>query len=132
MVLVFRLSFENRSMYIRLQFNCNYLPTKDQTVELMKCWKRFISSKGPHIKTKAYIELTNTGLLLYQKHIDMHYKKGLLKIAFGPPRLIYPFIYFSSVGLYFVPYLICKLVLSPSRLLLLFFHARKFFSFLPF
>ena len=38
-------------------------------------------NRAPQIETKVYIKpTTNTGLLLhYQSHVDMRYKRGLLK-----------------------------------------------------
>ena len=37
-------------------------------------------NRAPHIETKVYIKPTNTDLLLhYQSHVDMRYKRGLLK-----------------------------------------------------
>ena len=37
-------------------------------------------NRAPQIETKVYIKPTNTGLLLhYQSHVDMRYKRGLLK-----------------------------------------------------
>ena len=37
-------------------------------------------NRVPQIETKVYIKPTNTGLLLhYQSHVDMRYKRGLLK-----------------------------------------------------
>ena len=37
-------------------------------------------NRAPQIETKVYIKPTNTGLLHhYQSHVDMHYKRGLLK-----------------------------------------------------
>ena len=37
-------------------------------------------NRASHIETKVYIKTTNTGLLLhYQSHVDMRYKRGLLR-----------------------------------------------------
>ena len=37
-------------------------------------------NRAPNIETKVYIKPTNTGLLLhYQSHVDIRYKRGLLK-----------------------------------------------------
>ena len=41
-------------------------------------------NSAPHIETKVYIKPTNTGLLLHcQSHVDMRYKRGLLKTMLG-------------------------------------------------
>ena len=38
-------------------------------------------NRAPQIETKVYIKPTNTSLLLhYQRHVDMRYKRGLLRI----------------------------------------------------
>ena len=37
-------------------------------------------NRAPQIETKFYVKPTNTGLLLhYHSHVDMCYKRGLLK-----------------------------------------------------
>ena len=55
-------------------------------------------NRAPQIETKVYVKPTNTGLLLhYHSHVDMRYKRGLLKTMLDRAyRLSSCWLYFSD------------------------------------
>ena len=67
-------------------------------------------NRAPQIETKVYIKPTNTGILLhYWSHVDMRYKRGLLKIMLDRA---YPL---SSCWSYFSEE--CNLLKYPQQLI---------------
>ena len=59
---------------------------------------RQLLNRAPQIETKVYVKATNTGLLLhYHSHVDMRYKRGLLKTMLDRAyRLSSCWLYFSD------------------------------------
>jgi len=55
-------------------------------------------NKSSHVETKVYVKLTNTGLLLhYKSHVDVRYKRALLRPMFDRAfRLSFNWSYFSE------------------------------------